>query len=246
MKKKIKNLLSYSPYNLYETVRNKMNQAKKNKKEISKINFYLENNEIKKIQIGCGTNFLEGWLNTDIKNNDKIIYLDAGEKFPLESDSFDFVYSEHLFEHLKTGQQLNMLTESFRILKKGGVMRIATPNISFLFRLFENPNTPEMIDYVNWAVKNIPHLFEANNMVVDQEEHYVYVINNFFKAWGHQVIHNISSLSKLALQCNFAQVRECTVGESNVLDLKNIERHGTIIPERINFLETMVVELVKL
>lgn len=245
MKKKIKYILSFSPYDLYEIVRFKMNQTKRIKKEISKIDSYLENNKIKKIQIGCGTNFIEGWLNTDIKSSDQIVYLDAGEKFPIESNSFDFVYSEHLFEHLKVHQQLNMLAESYRILKKGGVMRIATPNIGFLFKLYENPTTSENIDYIDWAVKNIPHLIDVKKLVVKKEDHYIYVINNFFKDWGHQVIHNISSLRELALQCNFTQVRECVVGESEVSFLQNIEKHGTIIPERINSIETMVIEIVK-
>jgi predicted SAM-dependent methyltransferase len=245
MKKTIKQLLRFSPYDLYEIVRDKMNQAEKGKKEVFKRDFYLENNEIKKIQIGCGTNVLEGWLNTDLKISDQILYLDAGEKFQLESDSFDFVYSEHLFEHLKVGQQLNMLTESYRILKKGGVLRIATPSIDFLFQLYENSKSSTMIDYVDWAVINIPHLVDVKNIIEDKEEHYIYVINNFFKDWGHEVLHSRSSFKKLALQSGFTQVEECTVGESDVSELKNIEKHGTIIPERINFLETMVMELVK-
>lgn len=245
MKKRIKHILSFSPYNLYEIVRDKMYKTTRTQKELSKIENYIANNEIKKIQIGCGTNFIEGWLNTDIKSSNQIAYLDAGVKFPIESDSFDFVYSEHLFEHLKVEQQINMLRESYRILKNGGVMRIATPNIGFLFELYENPNAQENMDYVDWAVKNIPHLAEVKNGIVTKEEHYIYVINNFFKAWGHQVIHNKSSMSKLALQCDFTQVRECSVGESEVLVFKDIEKHGTIIPERINLLETMVIELVK-
>ena len=71
------------------------------------------------------------------------------------------------------------------------------------------------------------------------------MINNFFKAWGHQMIHNFSSIKKLALQCNYANVRECKVGESEVSFLQNIEKHGTVIPERINLIETMVVEIIK-
>ena len=245
MKKKIKYLLSFSPLNLYETIRDKVNQVNQLKKQIIIIDCYLKDNETKKLHIGCGTNILEGWLNTDLKHNDEVLYLDAAAQFPFLSESFDFVYSEHLFEHLKVEQQLNMLSESYRILKEGGIMRIATPDLAFLFKIYDKPTKMETSEYVDWAVKNIHHLKAINNSIVDKDEHYVYVINNFFKAWGHQVIHNSSSLTKLALQCKFRNVRECKVGESEVLALQNIEKHGTIIPKRINLFESMVIEIMK-
>lgn len=245
MKNKIKQILSYSPYGLYEIFRDNSQHSNRIKSQKNIINSYLKNSEIKKMQIGCGPNLFEGWLNTDLNCNDKIAYLNAGAKFPIESDTFDFVYSEHLFEHLKVEQQLNMLSESYRILKKGGILRIAMPNIDYLFSLFANPTLPENIDYVEWYVNNMPHLKAVKNLVIDKDKHYIYVINNFFKAWGHQVIHDVSSVSKLALQCNFSQVRECAVGESEVSLFQNIEKHGTILPARINLLETMVVEIIK-
>jgi predicted SAM-dependent methyltransferase len=245
MNKKIKNILSLSPYLVYKNLKSikKKDKCVKYQKEL--IDNYIKNNDVKKMQIGCGSNYLEGWLNTDLNYNDKVAFLDAGANFPIESDTFDFIYSEHLFEHLKVEEQLNMLEESFRILKKGGLMRIATPSLDFLFNLYANSNTLENKRYVNWAVENIPNLRIVNNSIIDIEEHYNYVINNFFKAWGHQMIHNYSSIEKLALQCGYSQVENCKVGESSYEILRNIEKHGTIIPEEINLIETMVVEIVK-
>lgn len=245
MKKKIKHILSFSPYGIYEIIRDKKIQNKRIKVQKKIIDNYLKNNEIKKLQIGCGSNILEGWLNTDLNGTETIAYLDAGERFPIESGTFDFVYSEHLFEHLKVEQQLNMLKESYRILKKGGLMRIATPSLEFLYKLYADPNTLENKQYVNWAIENIPILKAVNDLIIDTEEHYCYVINNFFKAWGHQIIHNFSSIKKLALQCGYSQVRRCNVGESNMPILRNIEKHGTIIPKNINLVETMVIEIIK-
>lgn len=245
MKEIIKKIMNFSLYDLYKIYWK--NKKENKRKEVQRliIDDYLKNNEIKKMQIGCGSNIIEGWLNTDLNYNNKVAFLDAGEKFPIESDVFDYIYSEHLFEHLKVEQQLNMLKESYRILKKGGIIRIATPSLEFLFKLYANPNTLENRKYVNWAVKNIPNLNVVNNTIADIEEHYCYVINNFFKAWGHQMIHNYDSISKLALQCGYSQIIQCKVGESEVLFLQNIEKHGTIIPKEINLLETMVVEIKK-
>lgn len=245
MKKAIKKILTFSPNGLYQTFKKSKRRAKCIKDREKKINTYLKSTVIKKMQIGCGSNILEGWLNTDLNYSEKIAFLDAGEKFPIESDKFDFIYSEHLFEHLKIEQQLNMLEESYRVLKNGGIMRIATPSIEFLFNLYAKPKTDVNKHYINWAVNNIPNLKITSNVILDKDEHYCYVINNFFKAWGHQMIHNYNSLSKLALQCGYSQVRQCKIGESEVSFLRNIEKHGTIIPKEINLLETMVVEIIK-
>lgn len=245
MKKKIIEILSYSPYGLFDNFRKNSRFSKRIKNQSKMIDFYVNNNEIKKMQIGCGPNLFEGWMNTDLISNDEIVFLDAGVAFPIQSDSFDFIYSEHLFEHLRVEQQINMLTESYRILKKGGVLRIATPDLDFLMKLYANPNSPESKDYNEWYVDKFPHFKMVKNLIADKDQYFIYVINNFFKAWGHQVIHNVRSLSTLALQCNFAQARECKVGESEIMAFKNIEKHGTVLPERINKFETMVLELTK-
>lgn len=96
-----------------------------------------------------------------------------------------------------------MLTESYRILKKGGILRIATPNIDFLFNIHGNPVVPESIYYVDWAVKNIHQLKSVEILGIDKEEYYIYVINNFFKDWGHQVIHNFTSINKWLFNVRF-------------------------------------------
>jgi predicted SAM-dependent methyltransferase len=241
----IKKFLSYSPFGVYEICRDKKKMGKRIKTQRREIEDYLKSNEIKKMQIGCGKNLLEGWLNTDLIDDGTVVYLDAGESFPIASDTFDFIFSEHLFEHLKVEQQINMLNEGYRILKNGGIMRIAMPNLEFLYNLYLNPNTLLHKDYVNYYVSTSSYLKSVFEFVQNKEEHYIYVINNFFKAWGHQMIHDFSSIEKLALQCNYNVVKQCKVGESEVSFLQNIEKHGNTIPERFNLLETMVVEIIK-
>jgi predicted SAM-dependent methyltransferase len=245
MKKKIKKILKTSLYSIYENYQKNKKQQRCIIDRDMLIETYQKSTTQKKIQIGCGSNILEGWLNTDLNYKENIAFLDAGMEFPLDSNTFDFVYSEHLFEHLKVEQQLNMLTESYRILKKGGVMRIAMPSIDFLIDLYENHEKKEKREYVEWAVKNVHNLKKVDSMVNDASKHYCYVINNFFKAWGHQVLHNFSSIESLSNQSGFKSISECKINESDHESLRNVEKHGTIIPNHINEIETFVVELTK-
>jgi len=246
MKKRIKIILQIPPIRLYEVYRDNRLLKKRRVKQESLIRTYIDDNTEKKLHIGCGANLLSGWLNTDFNDqNGKVAFLDAGEEFPLPSESFDYVFSEHLFEHLDVDQQINMLKESLRILKPGGIARIAMPSLEFLFQLYSSSQKTENKNYVEWYVKTSPYLSSVKEKVADESFHYCYIINNFFKAWGHKMIHNFDSLKALALQIGYSGINKTEVGESDFQALKNIEKHGIIIPPSFNKQETMVLELKK-
>src|SRR5688572_12758284 len=59
------------------------------------IRTYLKNHAVKKLQIGTGTNYLEGWLNTDrMPYSKRIAYLDVSRTFPFPDRTFDYVFTE--------------------------------------------------------------------------------------------------------------------------------------------------------
>lgn len=245
LKKQILKLAKVSPFEVYSFWAENKRKVEKNRTSARAVKEYLIKNDKRKIQIGCGENYLEGWLNTDIEPRNPAVYLDAGQKFNIPSESFDYIFSEHVFEHLTVEQQINMLKEGYRILKKKGIMRIATPSLDFLFKIYRNPDEPEHKKYVAWALANNFTLKSVKEEIPDNSIHYCYVINNFFKAWGHQMIHNFESIEQIAQLAGFSDLRRSEVGKSEDPVLKGLEKHGTIIPEKMNKLETMVVEIIK-
>lgn len=48
---------------------------------------------------------------------------------PLKDKSVENIYTSHFLEHLTEKQGKNILIESFRVLKKGGILRIVIPSI---------------------------------------------------------------------------------------------------------------------
>jgi predicted SAM-dependent methyltransferase len=205
---------------------------------------YMRTHGVRKLHLGCGGNYMETWLNCDlIPDNDNIVLLDAGKVFPLPSLSFDYIFSEHLFEHLTFVQQLNFLKESFRILKPGGKIRIATPDFDFLAQLTENKKSEFQNEYLKWNFQTFLKYIPAQLM--DSANINVYVINNYFRDWGHQLIHNKSSIKNLIEYCGFCQLFFESVGQSSDPVLANLEKHGAMITEPYNKYETMVVEAIK-
>ena len=201
-----------------------------------KIRKYLRNTSEPKLQIGCGRNSLEGWLNTGISLRESWegVYMDAGKRFPLPDDSFQYVYSEHLFEHLTYRQAVRMLKESYRVMKPGGVIRIATPDLRFLLGLYQEQEKPIHKEYIEYSAK-----------VGGLPPTPVYVINHFHTAWGHQIIYDKETLSDLLVKVGFKDVCSCEVGKSSHPELQGVEGHFNQIPEDFNLLETMILEATK-
>jgi len=121
------------------------NGALKLEKEFSK-------HEKVKLHIGCGPRILKGWLNIDLSYEPYERYLkyytdkyygpevrgDRSDfyaidvtktKLPLPDNSVDVIFNEDFIEHLTQEQQIVFLAETMRVLKKGGIHRINTPNL---------------------------------------------------------------------------------------------------------------------
>jgi SAM-dependent methyltransferase len=233
---------------VYETSPQKIYRYFANKSRLRKASAFMRNymstHDVRKLHVGCGGNSLESWLNSDlIPDNKKIVILDASKHFPLPDSSFDYIYSEHLMEHLSFIQQLNFLQESHRILKPGGKIRIATPDFDFLAQLVGNKKSEFEKEYLKWNFQTF--LKYIPSQLMDTANLDVYVINNYFRDWGHQLIHNKSSITKLLEYCGFQLLAFEKVGESSDPALAGLERHGAMITDAYNKYETMVIEAVK-
>lgn len=203
------------------------------------IKAYLDTHEVAKLQIGCGPNRLPEWLNTDVeieRCKAGALFLDAGEPFPFPDNSIDYVYSEHLFEHLSFLQAVNMLDECHRILKPSGAIRIATPDFRFLMSLYLHPEEPLNKRYIEWSAQGTVGNFTP------LPETALHIVNKFHTAWGHQIIYDRESLETLMKEHGFKNIRFCDIGQSVLPAFQNVERHFKHMPYEFYRLETMILE----
>ena len=89
---------------------------------------YMKN----KINIGCGNNYEEGWMNTEIVRSCKAdAYFDAGDQkkdWPFADDTFEEMKACHVFEHLPDyDARMHFLSEAHRVCKKGAKIFLAMP-----------------------------------------------------------------------------------------------------------------------
>lgn len=203
------------------------------------INDYLRDHTTRKLQIGAGFNGLDGWLNTDIlPRKQSYPYMDATKRFPLPSEAFDYVFSEHIIEHISYDSGRAMLQECFRVLKPGGKVRISTPDLTVLLGLHRSPRSEMQERYIEWAISNfIP------NATATRE---CFVINNAFRNWGHTFIYDKPSLEHLVRSVGFSGITWHEPHASDDPQLRGIETHGALIgDEEINRFEVMILQATK-
>src|SRR5262245_6313463 len=117
----------------WRQIRRETRRLRSDRKVIEK---YLAEHKVRKLHVGCGNNILGGWLNSDYCPSDsRVIHVDATKPFPFVENLFDYVFSEHMIEHVSYLGGLSLLAEACRVLKPGGKIRISTPDLAFLVNL---------------------------------------------------------------------------------------------------------------
>ncbi len=187
--------------------------TRKNERVISR---YLDDTAVRGLHIGCGANRLPGWLNTELTPRADEVFLDATRRFPLPGDAFEYIYSEHMIEHVSYADGLYMMRECLRVLRPGGVARIVTPNMTFLKTLLAEPLSPELRAYVDYA--------RVEHRIGGTEVSGIHVFNHFMRAWGHQFIYDAAALRALFERAGFTAVTECPLNGSEHERLRGLAK----------------------
>ncbi|PWS26415.1 hypothetical protein DHW03_16675 [Pedobacter yonginense] len=152
--KQIENLVGYElvrvekyPYTKYKNIKLNNNLSlSQNHKNINPL----------KLHFGCGPRVLKNWINIDLAFEPFENYLQhyqhhfneevrgtiadfyaidiITQGLALPDNCVDYIFHEDFFEHLNQRDQFVFLAETFRVMKKGAVQRINTPNISASMR----------------------------------------------------------------------------------------------------------------
>ena len=111
----------------------------------------------------------------------------------------------------------NCLEECYRVLKPGGLLRIATPDLKGLFSVYENNNiivsSQEVLERHR---KN--HNKDCFNLC--------HFLNDNFRMWGHSFIYDIETLEKLFLSIGFQNIKHVKFGTSEHSELNGLEVHA--------------------
>jgi SAM-dependent methyltransferase len=189
--------------------------------QVAKKTEVAQNAVFDKINLGCGTNKLEGWANFDAEVN-------ITKPLRFATSSASFILAEHVVEHVNYYQSINFFKECARVLKPGGVLRITVPSIE---KIMDNGNDPEYIKFVHdrkWA----PTADHRGAM------------HAILYCHGHQTAWTSSLLKSTLFYAGFKDIAVLAPGESSRTELSGVEGHGKVIGDKFNLIESISVEAV--
>lgn len=188
-----------------------------------------------KLQLGCGTNLLPGWVNTDSAPAPNADFLDFTQPFPFVENSFTAAFCEHTIEHIEKPQAARMIGQVFRVLRPGGMFRIVTPSLENFCRLALEPNSPTAQKYLAFFRRYV------NNPNADIAD----AMNLIFYGHGHRHIYMVQELGGMLMQAGFTNVRVMPAGSYGFPIFNGVDGHGKVIGAEINAIEAMAMEAAK-
>lgn len=89
------------------------------------------------LNLGCGPNYHRSWVNLDLNPPaPEVTRWNLEKGVPFSPETFEVVYHSHLLEHLPKPRAEALISECARILKPGGIIRIAIPDLEAIARAY--------------------------------------------------------------------------------------------------------------
>lgn len=140
-----------------------------------------------RLNLGCGNDYRDGYVNVDLNNNvrvDEVVDLE-NEMLPWADSSCEEIIANHLVEHI--WKRDRFMNECWRVLKPGGKMHVETPTagtvaywkdpthvsgwIPQTFRYYCDWNTDKANGRKTWLLESCETLLKG-----DENEHIVAVL----------------------------------------------------------------------
>jgi len=89
------------------------------------------------LHLGCGKKYIPGFIHIDIDTFPHVDYQSEVSKLPMFADnSVDLIYCCHTFEYFDRFQAPDILKEWRRVLKPGGILRLAVPDFENITKVY--------------------------------------------------------------------------------------------------------------
>lgn len=196
-------------------VLNRLRKRRSNRLAVRMLSLYKKRKV--KINVGCGTDYKKGWINIDNNSDNNIdsgkldLNWDLRNPLPFPENSVDYIFNEHFIEHLTVKEGQAAVRDFMRVLKPGGVLRMATPDLEvtidkYLHLPLEDDST----------VKTF-HL----GFIKTRAER----INMAFRWWGHKWLYDWDELERRLLEIGIKkkQLKRCKLRQSKHKELNNLE-----------------------
>lgn len=225
-----------------------------------------------RLNLGCGLCAPSGWINVDGSWNARLAKYPAirrllsrlslvpsgKEEIPWSSSIFvhnirkplpfpdgsaSVIYASHLLEHLYLEDGRSLMTECFRVLQHGGVLRVVVPDLRAIVDEYLGNGTSKSKAMDGKSLRPA-ELFNQRLLMRWPTPASSNLLYRIYNAWqdfhSHKWMYDEDSLVTLFIRTGFAEVERRDCFESRISDIHQVED-----PSRIRNGEGVCVEGVK-
>jgi predicted SAM-dependent methyltransferase len=149
-------------------------------------------NEVR-LHLGSGELPRPSWVNVDLFGVPVQLIWNLKRKLPFADGSVDAIFHEHMLEHLPIDCGLGLTAECYRVLKPGGVLRIAVPDVQIYFGYYDRQAIPEARNQRWTPMMNVLEEFYGQ---------------------GHRIMYDFQTLALLCHAAGFPDVERRQFGQS--------------------------------
>jgi predicted SAM-dependent methyltransferase len=147
-----------------------------------------------------------------------VIYGDATRRLRFADRTVEVIYSSHMIEHLSRAAGRRFLAEARRVLRPGGRVRLATPDLGALITEYcradpTGGGSPAADEFMAAL-----HLFHAGDEGLLRR-----LISRNLSGHWHQWLYDVESLSALLAEAGFTEIRRMEFRCGEFPDLERIE-----------------------
>ncbi|MBF0522627.1 MAG: methyltransferase domain-containing protein [Candidatus Omnitrophica bacterium] len=107
------------------------------------------NQSLLKLNLGCGTNKLDGWVNIDaVKDCNPDLVHDISQPLPYQDGTVDEILAIDLLEHFDKYMRYGVFYEWVRVLKVGGKIHLQVPNFPKIVWRYFKLDFESFLDFV--------------------------------------------------------------------------------------------------
>jgi SAM-dependent methyltransferase len=206
-----------------------------------------------RLNLGCGTTAPDGWINIDRSPGLLVSRIpalramlrvtgvlrgpqaetiwprnirrhDVGKGLPFGRATAEVIYSSHLIEHLPRDTAVMLLRECARVLQRGGILRVAVPDLRRLAETYVGSTAVDAAD----------EFMRATDLGLETRPRRWGRLVDFLTGARHRWMYDAQSLKAIFQECGFVDISERAYREGRCPDLESVEHR----PESI-FIEAV-------
>jgi SAM-dependent methyltransferase len=165
--------------------------------------------ETARLHLGCGPVYLPEWINVDaLLFWKRDLWLDLRYGLPFRDGTIEAIYANQVFEHFTLPVLRRLLAECHRVLKPGGILRLAVPSFEHAARAYVEGRREFFEEHAH-AGRSLAA--QANDFLLCQNHHLIL----FDDAFARDLLAEAGAWSSIVAP---------PPGESRALDAITLER----------------------